>query len=261
MEIGTLFMAALQSSFILGLLHGVNPCGHSWLVLAPFITGEKQGQRVAVLTLSFLTGTGLACLVLGATLGTISQYIPATMVSWVEIGTSLILLLLGAVLIYKPGLLHNHDHDHDHNHQGDHDGHCHKLDTCNKVTNTHGHDHHTPGMRGWFKELTTGKRFLPLALFLVGFVNMVIPCPTAAVMYGYALRSGDALTATLVFGSYAVATAIAVGGVIYLIFRLSTMAGALQHNWVEPLIMRASGLVIVAFSGYGLYNAIHVSPF
>ena len=97
---------------------------------------------------------------------------------------------------------------------------------------------------------------LPLALFGIGFVNMIIPCPTAAVMYGYALNSGHILTATLVFAVYAVSTAIAVGGVIYLMFKATSMASSLQKEWVEPLIMRVAGLVIVVFSGYGVYTAI-----
>ena len=57
MEIETLLFAAIQSSFLLGLLHGVNPCGHSWLVLAPFVSGEKKGSRVTLLTTMFLGGT------------------------------------------------------------------------------------------------------------------------------------------------------------------------------------------------------------
>ena len=60
MEMETLFLAALQSSFVLGLIHGVNPCGHSWLVLAPFVTGEKRGGRVALLTAAFVGGTAVA---------------------------------------------------------------------------------------------------------------------------------------------------------------------------------------------------------
>ncbi len=30
----SLFLIALQSSLFLGLIHGINPCGHSWIVLA-----------------------------------------------------------------------------------------------------------------------------------------------------------------------------------------------------------------------------------
>jgi nickel/cobalt exporter len=95
---------------------------------------------------------------------------------------------------------------------------------------------------------------LPFALFGIGFVNMIIPCPTAAVMYGYALNAGSMLTATLVFGTYAVSTALAVGAVIFVIFKATSIAGSLQKEWVEPFIMRLAGGVIIIFSVYGLYQ-------
>ena len=34
------------------------------------------------------------------------------------------------------------------------------------------------------------------------------------------------------------------------------MAGKLQKDWVEPLIMRVAGGIIVVFSGYGLYSTL-----
>lgn len=238
MEHNTLLIA-LQSSIMLGLLHGINPCGHSWLVLAPFTTGERSGRRVALLTISFLAGTALACLFLGLTLGTISQFIPTRITTWVEAGTSIILILLGLLLLYNPHILHNHDHDHENQHHCDHnhEEHCHKHGITTKL-----------------KQLTKNKTMLPTALFGIGFVNMIIPCPTAAVMYGYALNANSALNATLVFGAYAVTTAITVGGVIFLIFKATTVANSLQKKWLEPLIMRLAGAVIIVFSGYELYR-------
>ena len=230
MEMETLFLAALESSFLLGLIHGVNPCGHSWLVLAPFVTGERRGRRVALLTASFVGGTAAACLLLGATLGTVSSLLSPAASWWVDIITSVVLLILGAALLYNPELLHSHSHDHHHH-------------------------HHTTHCTG---EVAGNKKWLAPSLFGIGFVNMIIPCPTAAIMYGYALNSGSALSATLVFGSYALSTAIAVGAVIFIIFRVTTMAGKLQKDWVEPLIMRSAGLIIVIFSGYGLYSALNV---
>ena len=110
MELETILFAAIQSSFLLGLLHGINPCGHSWLVLAPFVTMERNGDRVVLLTCAFLSGTVLACLALGASLGTISQLVPKSMGIWVEAGTSVILVSLGLLLIYNPHLLHHHGH-------------------------------------------------------------------------------------------------------------------------------------------------------
>lgn len=250
MEFETIFFAAIQSSFLLGLLHGINPCGHSWLVLAPFVTGEKNGSRVALLTCAFLSGTALACLALGATIGAISQYVPLYISTWLEVGTSVILVILGLLLIYNPHLLHNHGRDehHDHGHGAENDHH-----QCK----THSHNHHNHGSYGIpskLQTLTKEAHLLPLALFGFGFVNMIVPCPTVAIMYGYALNAGNALTATLVFGTYAMSTAIAVGGVIFLIFKATSMANSLQKQWLEPLIMRLSGGIIIIFSVYGIYQ-------
>ncbi|WP_028583347.1 urease accessory protein UreH domain-containing protein [Desulfogranum mediterraneum] len=256
MELQTLLAAAIQSSFLLGLLHGVNPCGHSWLVLAPFVSGERNGQRVTLLTTTFVTGTALACLALGATLGAVSQLLPVSLGLWVESVTSVLLIIIGLLLLYRPQILHNHDHGHDHGHG------CHHHDHHHHHHDDHHLQHHPAGLlsriKTGFKALTPNRKSLPLILFVIGFINMIVPCPTAAVMYGYALRSGSVLTALLVFGSYALSTALAVGGVIFLIFKATTMAASLQKDWVEPLIMRLAGFVILVFSGYGLLQTVTV---
>ena len=240
MELGTILFAAIQSSFLLGLLHGVNPCGHSWLVLAPFVTGERNGGRVALLTCAFLSGTALACLVLGASLGAISQMVPVSMGMWVEAGTSVILVVLGSLLVYNPNLLHHHHHEHECDHHG---------------TKTHSHTHKNKSLIKKLHQLTADRKLLPFALFGIGFINMIVPCPTAAVMYGYALGAGSAFAASLVFATYALSTAIAVGGVILVIFKVTRMANSLQKEWIEPLIMRTAGVVIIVFSTFGIYHA------
>lgn len=244
MEIETLLAAALQSSFMLGLIHGVNPCGHSWLVLAPFVSTEKSGKKVTILTIAFLAGTALACLILGASLGAISMLIPPSAGTWVEGGTSLILLVIGLLLLYNPHILHSHDHHHDHRHSEE--GCCGHVDQEMKA-----------GLGDRLKKILKNQKSMPIMLFGIGFVNMIVPCPTAAVMYGYALNSASTSNATLVFGTYAISTAIAVGAVIYLIFKATSMAHSLQKDWVEPLVMRLAGLVIVVFSGYGLYSLMN----
>lgn len=253
MEFETILFAAIQSSFLLGILHGINPCGHSWLVLAPFVTGEKNGAKVARLTCAFLSGTTLACLALGASIGAISKFVPLYMSTWVEIGTSVILVILGLLLVYNPHLLHNHEND---EHQKYCQGHGDKHNHHGCKTYSHSHDNHdSSGFRNKLHTLYRDNKLLPVTLFGIGFVNMIVPCPTVAIMYGYALNAGSAFTATLVFGTYAISTAIAVGGVIFLIFKATTMANSLQKEWVEPLVMRLSGLVIVFFSVYGIYHA------
>lgn len=252
MILDNLFWIAFQSSFILGLVHGVNPCGHSWLVLAPFVVGTKDGRKVSFLTITFLLGTTVACLILGVTLGAISQTIPPGFQFWVDIGTAAILIALGAVLVIKPHLLHHHDHDHDHDHKHEHG-----------QDHNHGHDHacshhHHHGESCCCPtSLTTAglskkQTMTGTALFGIGFVNMIIPCPTVAIMYSYALDSGSYLNATAVFGIYALGTSLAVGAVIYAIHKVTTLLKTLCQDWIEGAIMRTAGVMTIFFGAYAL---------
>jgi nickel/cobalt exporter len=248
MEIDGIFWAAFQGSIILGLVHGVNPCGHSWLVLAPFVVGEKRGAKVAWLTISFLAGTSIACLLLGLTLGSVSAFIPDSLQIWVDVGTSLVLVALGVILIVKPGLIHHHhdeEHGHDHSHDRDH-VHEHEHHHDHSHTNVHLHAH----PKGKRQKLTG------LALFGIGFVNMIIPCPTVAIMYKYALDSASAWNATFIFGVYAISTAVAVGGVIFAIYRVARILEKLSQDWVETALMRSAGFVTIIFASYSLYTQL-----
>jgi len=232
MEFDQLFLLTMQSSFVLGLVHGVNPCGHSWLVLTPFISGTRHGRRVAFLTISFLAGTTLACLLLGATLGSISATIPPAISEWVENITSVILIILGVIMVAKPHILHHHEHDHDHkDHSHDNQGKC-PTDT---------------------KPIMSRKKPTGATLFGIGFVNMIIPCPTVAIMYSFALESGSYIKSTIVFGIYAFSTCLAVGSVIYGIYRITSLVRTLSQDWIEGAIMRAIGVLTVFFGAYSIY--------
>ncbi|MEN8142267.1 MAG: sulfite exporter TauE/SafE family protein [Thermodesulfobacteriota bacterium] len=230
MEFDQLFLLTIQSSFVLGIVHGINPCGHSWLVLAPFVSGTRRGRRVAFLTFSFLAGTALACLLLGATLGAISVTIPPGISNWVENITSGILILLGIIMVAKPHILHHHDHDH-HDHSHCHQGKC----------------------AGDRKPIMSRKKTTGATLFGIGFVNMIIPCPTVAIMYSFALESGSYLKSATVFGVYAFSTSLAVGAVIYGIFRVTSLVRTLSQDWIEGAIMRTIGVLTVFFGAYSIY--------
>jgi nickel/cobalt transporter (NicO) family protein len=204
MNLDSLFWVAFQSSLLLGLVHGVNPCGHSWLVLAPFVVGEKRGGKAAFLIFCFVTGTTVACLLLGLTLGAVSTVVPEFLAGWVKIGTSVLLLALGTVLVFIPVLIHSHheeDHGHDHSYELQR---VQKHERHQRADQHHSHSHASPA--------SAGQKLTGLAMFGIDFVNMVIPCPTVAIMYGYALNSGSAWKATAIFGVYAAGTAVAVGG-------------------------------------------------
>ena len=151
---------------------------------------------------------------------------------------------LGLVLIVKPGLIHHHheeDHGHDHEHDLQH------LHESQQHEHNHNHTHIEVDTRHSRQKLTG------MALFGIGFVNMIIPCPTVAIMYKYALDSANAFKATIIFGVYAIGTAVAVAGVIYTIFRVTKMLEKLSQDWVETVLMRSAGVVTIIFAGYSLY--------
>jgi nickel/cobalt exporter len=261
MEFDSIFWVALQSSLILGLVHGVNPCGHSWLVLAPFVYGEKRGRRVLALTLAFISGTTLACLLIGLTLGSVSLAIPESFTLYVDVATFAVLLVLGLILIFRPHLLHSHDHDHGHDHDHDHGRHhhAHDHDHDHHDDHDHGHEHEhgaACGCTGRGGSVRSARSMTVWGLFTIGFVNMIVPCPTVALMYGYALDSGSVFKGTAVFGVYAVGTGIALGAVIYAIYRAASMVRTLTQEWVEPLVMRTAGVMTIAFGAYSLYTSL-----
>jgi len=234
MEFDAFFWVAAQSSLLLGVVHGINPCGHSWLVLAPFVVGKADGKRAFVLTAAFLTGTTLACLVIGLSLGAASMALPPETAGVVNTATAAIIIVLGLVLLVKPSLLHSHDHNHGHEHEHE-----------------HGHEH-GPAFASSSAGFARAGAVTAFGLFSFGFVNMIVPCPTVAIMYSYALESGNWLKSALVFGIYAAATAVAVGGVIYLLRRAADFVKSMGKPWLEAAVMRFAGVLTVCFGVYSL---------
>ena len=247
-EFDSAFLITTQSSLILGLIHGINPCGHSWLIIAPFVTGIKDGKKAFMLTFSFLAGTTVACLFIGLTLGSVSAMIPEAFSKWIDYFTAGLIIALGLILIVKPNLLHSHDHDDSHHHHHDHENHhSTRNGHCDHTHETHQYEH---GLKGLINSLK--KNISVPAMFVIGFVNMVIPCPTVAVMYKYAMDSGSYIKATSIFGIYAVTTAIAVGGVIFAIYKTTNALYMLQKEWIESAVMRTAGFITLFFGVWSI---------
>lgn len=255
----TMLVVALQASLVLGLIHGVNPCGHSWIVLAPFVAGDRSGRRVFILTTAFIIGTTLGCLAIGLALGMLSAGLPDSVRVVTDAITGAIIIALGLILIWKPHLLHSHDHNHehgcgcgqghecsqDHEHHHHHDqAHSHGHVHAHGHSHDHDHHHETGSL--------SAKRSTAWGLGSLGFVNMIVPCPTVAIMYSYALESGSAAKSTAVFASYALGTAIALAAVIFTIYKATSWLRRLQQSWIEPLIMRTVGVMTIFFGVYSL---------
>ncbi|XPV76467.1 MAG: sulfite exporter TauE/SafE family protein [Desulfovibrio sp.] len=249
MILDTAFWVAFNSSLILGLVHGINPCGHSWIVLAPFVAGDENGKKVAFMTAAFVGGTTLACLAIGMTLGAFSNWLAPYLMGWSDYLTNGIVIAIGGVLLVKPALLHSHDHDHDHDHDHEHDHDHDHGHTCHGGC-SHRHGASVAAESGVVR--ATGMK--AWGLFTLGFINMIVPCPTVAIMYSYAVQSGSATEATLVFGSYALGTALSLSLVIYIIFKFTAMMKKLNDHRIENMVMRSIGLLTLAVGVYGLWS-------
>lgn len=90
-------------------------------------------------------------------------------------------------------------------------------------------------------------------LFTIGFVNMIIPCPTLSLMYGYGLNAKDAMSGVIVFGAYAVTTGLAVSAVIFAIYKISELVHKMHSHKIENILMRSTGALTVVFGGLSLY--------
>jgi nickel/cobalt exporter len=182
------FIVALQASTVLGLLHGISPCGHSWPILAPFCITAKGMRKCINVWFFFCAGTTSACLLLGVVFGALGSVIPRSWDIYFGMGTAGILVVLGIILIVRPHWLHFEDEEEE-------------EELKEALENT----------EQALKFTTSKRRFkhgIYWGMFSLGFVNMIIPCPTAGVMYTYALVAKSIPVGTAIFLAYALSTSL-----------------------------------------------------
>ncbi len=221
------FIVALQASIVLGVLHGISPCGHSWPILAPFCMTAGLRKSINV-WFYFCSGTTVACLLLGVIFGALGSFIPPAWDSYFGIGTACILVILGIVVILKPHWLHLEDEDEEEALKEVFDN----TDRAERLTSSR------------------FKHGIYWGMFSIGFINMISPCPTASVMYTYALVSKSIAVGTSIFLAYAVTTSMVLLVITYALGKATLFFKKLGQEKYEVLITRISGALIVAFGVY-----------
>ncbi len=227
------FIVALQASIMLGLLHGISPCGHSWPILAPFCITAKGMRKCINVWFFFCLGTTVACVILGVIFGALGSFIPRSWDIYFGMGTAGILVILGIVVIFKPHWLHFEGEEEEEVLKG-------ALNSTEQAL-----------------QFTTNKRRfnhgIYWGMFSIGFINMIIPCPTAAVMYTYALVTKSIPVGTTIFLAYALATSLVLLIITYFLGKATLFFKKLGQEKYEVLITRVSGALIAAF---GIYMVI-----
>jgi nickel/cobalt exporter len=148
-------------------------------------------------------------------------------------GTACILVILGIVVILKPHWLHFEDEEEEEELKG-------ALDSTEQA----------------LKFTTSKRRFkygIYWGMFSLGFVNMIIPCPTAGVMYTYALVAKSIPVGTAIFLAYALSTSLVLLIITYFLGKATLFFKKLGQEKYEVLITRISGALI---AGFGVYMVI-----
>jgi nickel/cobalt exporter len=148
-------------------------------------------------------------------------------------GTAGILVILGIVVIFKPHWLHFEDEEEEEVLKG-------ALNSTEQA----------------LKFTTSKKRFkygIYWGMFSLGFINMIIPCPTAAMMYTYALVAKSIPVGTTIFLAYALATSLVLLIITYFLGKATLFFKKLGQEKYEVLITRISGALI---AGFGVYMVI-----
>jgi nickel/cobalt exporter len=170
---------------------------------------------------------------LGVIFGALGSFIPPSWDIYFGIGTATILVILGIVVIFKPHWLHFEDEEEEEVLKE-------ALDSSEQA----------------LQFTTSKKRFkhgIYWGMFSVGFVNMIIPCPTAGVMYTYALVSKSIPVGTTIFLGYALATSLVLLIITYSLGKATLFFKKLGQEKYEVLLTRISGALIAAF---GIYMVI-----
>jgi len=227
------FFVAIQASIALGLLHGISPCGHSWPILAPFCLTASDMKRCLKVWFFFCLGTTASCVVLGVVFGALGSIVPPSWDVYFGIGTAGILVVLGILVIFRPHWLHFEDEEQEAILKG-------SLSSAEDA----------------LRFTTSRKKFrhgIYWGMFSIGFFNMIIPCPTAGVMYTYALVAKSIPVGTAIFLAYALATALVLLVITYFLGRATLFFKELSQEKYEVLITRISGALIAGFGVYMVF--------
>jgi nickel/cobalt transporter (NicO) family protein len=225
---GPLMLLALLLAFGFGALHALGP-GHGKTLMAAYLVGAggraRQAVAVggAVATMHTASVLGLGFLVLGAT----SVFAPERVYPWLGLGSGLIALGLGSVLLvsrlgaWSAPAAHDHDHaaGHDHGH-GEH---------------THSHDAPADGV-------LSRKGLVALAV-----AGGILPSPTALVVLLASVaihRVGYGLALIAAF-SLGLATALVVVGILALRAR-DVVQRRMSHRTARLVpVMSASAIAVL----------------
>lgn len=239
------YALALMVALALGALHALTP-GHGKTVVAAYLVGSRGTSLHAVSlgAVTTLTHTG-SVLLLGLVALVAARYIvPNDLFPLLELASGVLIMLLGANLLYRrwyeyrSGGGHGHDHSHvhdsSHSHAPDH-GHDHSYDHEHAL-----HDDHDLAAMPGSGQITRR------SLLLLGISGGMVPCPDAVAILLLAIaiqRIGLGLALIVSFSLGLAVVLIAIGLAMLHSRRLFARMSAFEQ--VSPVLPMASAAIVL----------------
>ena len=203
----------------LGALHALIPCAHSWPMLVPFLA---RGQRATTVAWCFGAGMLVACTAVGLLLGGLASGLSGGWLHKAEEGTGVVLVLIGAVLLWRTRAAHF--------------GHMHG----NCETGADSGCEHRTHQSGRFARLGPSA-----ALFALGLFNAVVPCWTSLGAVALAAPAEDEHGALLALLAFGLSATLCMWAVLFIAARGFRVLERLRSPKTEAWVMGCSGLVMV----------------
>jgi ABC-type nickel/cobalt efflux system permease component RcnA len=244
----------------LGGLHALTP-GHGKTLVAAYLVGSRGTVRHAVALGAIVTFAHTASvIVIGLLALFASQFVvPDVLVPILEILSGLLVVFMGARLVWQRWIAfhsrrspdhdhaHNHSHSHDHGHTHDH-SHSHDHDGGHTHASTHDHgDGHT------HSHLPSAEGIKLGSLVAMGVSGGLVPCPEALGIMVIAIGLNRILLGLglIVSFSFGLAAVLIVIGILLVRSRsLVERFGGIGSRWNSALPLCSA--VIVTVLGIGI---------
>jgi nickel/cobalt exporter len=273
-------LAAVGLALVLGALHALSP-GHGKTLVAAYLIGTRADLRQAVglgLTVAVTHTAGV--FVLGiATYAATEWIVPDRIVRWLSVATGLLILALGALLVWRAarsrslsaGHAHPPDHEHGHGHGHEHE---HQRDSGPA------RDHDRPVSRRERRRrrqadgagsrvgapagasVATPPTLRRRDVAALGVVGGLIPSGSALLLLLSSIALGQTALGMLLILAFGVGMAVVLAGLStgVVLMRRSPLMG--WERWRDPRLTRvaslipvASGVVVIGFGLFLTYDA------
>ena len=287
-----LYLLFFFIAFLLGALHALTP-GHGKSLVAAYLVGSKGTLRHAVIlgAIVTLTHTGSVIILSMITLTASHFFLPQDIFPFLEIGSGLLVFLLGIVLFrrrlkemgrgghlhhshhphgthsHDHQLLHSHDQEHPHSpdlehpHSHDHEqphSHDHKHPHSHDHKHPHSHDHshpHTHNHSHALEEFTSAGLSMK-SLITLGISGGMLPCPDAIAILLVAITLNKILLGTLLILNFSFGIAFVIIAIGIIIVKGRTLVSKVDgFEAIAPILSVLSSLVVLVLGGILTFKA------